>query len=98
MIGRNDFETLETQGIFKRVSKETLQNELTSYGGLFSDASDENYISSFDYIEINSSNKYMCHIDFWIDHRQSDLTLLCQIQLDEKNNIIQSVIEDIHVL
>jgi hypothetical protein len=40
----------------------------------------------------------MCHIDFWIDHRQSDLTLLCQIQLDEKNNIIQSVIEDIHVM
>ncbi|WP_435791106.1 DUF7668 domain-containing protein [Clostridium sp.] len=42
--------------------------------------------------------EYVLHFDLWINEEKSDLTLVCEIEVDEFNNIVRFEIDDIHVM
>ncbi len=89
---------LEKQGKLGPMTSEDILRELSGYGGQLTEASIDDYRTSFDYIGIDNTNRYMVYLDFWIDRVRSDLTLICEIGIDERGGIEFSYVEDIHVL
>ena len=91
------YDELEQQGKLRSQRREDILRELSDYGGQLTQAGIDDYRTSFDYIGIDNTNRYMVYLDFWIDNSRSDLTLVFEIGLDE-NKVVFSWIEDIHVL
>jgi hypothetical protein len=89
---------LEQQGKLETITSEGLLRGLSDYGGQLTEASVDDYFSSLNYIRIENTNRYMVYLDFWKDHVRSDLTLICEIGLNEFGGIESSQIENIHVL
>ena len=92
------YDELDQQGKLKLWKREDILRELSDYGGKLTEASIDDYRTSFDYIRIDHTNRYMVYLDFWIDRVRSDLTLICKIGIDEHGGIEFSHIEDMHVL
>ncbi|MBE6066245.1 MAG: hypothetical protein E7211_00895 [Clostridium lundense] len=51
-----------------------------------------------DLIKITYPPVYVLHFDLWINGEKSDLTLICDIEIDKFNNIVRFEIDDIHVM
>lgn len=96
-IAASKYKELELEGKLKRISTENILDELTVCGGNI-DFNEKEYRDSFEYMQITNTNRFMTYLDLWIDDERSDLTLICEIELDETGNIRSSVIEDLHVL
>lgn len=96
-IQTGDFETLYNMQSLKKVSQEYMVNVLNDYGGKINPIIDEEYEKFFHYIQINNQDVYMTYLDMIIDGERSDLTLVCEIELD-KDEIKQVIVEDIHIM
>lgn len=96
-IQENRFDELEKIGCLKKISKEYLKNVLDDYGGKLDIVSKEEYLKSFQYIKINDKDIYITYLDLMIDGERSDLTIMCEIEVDGYRNT-KAVIEDLHVL
>lgn len=97
-IKENQYDTLEKDGYLMHLSKEEIAEELRVYGGEISATDYNDYEKSFQYMNIKDTNIYKAYLEFWIDNVQSDLTLICDIFVDQDMSIIKSTIEDVHVL
>ncbi|MBE6069615.1 MAG: hypothetical protein E7211_18285 [Clostridium lundense] len=51
-----------------------------------------------DLINITNRPVYVLHFDLWVNGEKSDLTLICEIEIDKLNNIVRFEIDDIHVM
>ncbi|MDF2881041.1 MAG: hypothetical protein K0R54_1598 [Clostridiaceae bacterium] len=58
----------------------------------------KNEFDKLDLIKITHSPEYVLHFDLWINGEKSDLTLICEIEVDQLDNIIRFEIDDIHVM
>ena len=96
-IQEERYDDLEMQGCLKKTSKEYLKNVLADYGGELDSVQKEEYLKSFQYIKINNQDIFMTYLDLMIDGERSDLTIICEIKLDNCGNV-KVVIEDLHVL
>lgn len=92
------YDELIKEGYLRTISKDAIIDEIKIYGGNITDTDITEFKKSFQYMKINNTNEYKVFLDFWIDDERSDLTLVCNIELDSNNNIINSVIEEVHVL
>ncbi|MBU3131870.1 hypothetical protein KPL40_05340 [Clostridium gasigenes] len=92
------YDKLMKDGYLEVISKEEIIEEIQIYGGTVTGTDFMNYKKSLQFMNINNNNEYKVFLDFWIDEKRSDLTLICNIKLDANNNIIKSIIEEVHVL
>ena len=92
------YDELIKAGYLRTISKDAIIDEIKMYGGNITGTDITQYKKSFQYMKINYTNEYKVFLDFWIDDERSDLTLVCNIELDFNNNIINSVIDEVHVL
>ena len=53
---------------------------------------------NLDLIKKTYNPEYVLHFDLWINGVKSDLTLICEIEVDSSDNIIRFEIDDIHVM
>jgi hypothetical protein len=51
-----------------------------------------------DLIKITNQPVYILHFDLWVNGEKSDLTLICEIEIDELNNVVRFEIDDLHVM
>lgn len=51
-----------------------------------------------DLINITHQPVFVLHFDLWVNGEKSDLTLICEIEIDKLNNIVRFEIDDIHVM
>lgn len=96
-IQTGDFDMLNSMNCLKKVSQEYIDGVLNDYGGMLNPIIDEEYEKYFQYIQIKNQDVYMTYLDMIIDGERSDLTLICEIELD-KDEIVQIIVEDIHVM
>ena len=92
------YDELLKEGYLETLTKDEIIAEINIYGGNITKTDIIQYKKSFQYIRINNTDEYKVFLDFWIDNERSDLTLVCNIELDSNNNIINSVIDEVHVL
>lgn len=97
-IKENQYDKLEEHGYLQHINKGEIIQELKTYGGTVTTPGYNDYKRALQYMNINNTNKYKVFLEFWINDERSDLTLVCDILLDEDMNIIESTIEEIHVL
>lgn len=70
---------------------------MDDYGGKLDIVCKEEYLKSFQYIKINDKDIYITYLDLMIDGERSDLTIMCEIEVDDYRNT-NAVIEDLHAL
>lgn len=51
-----------------------------------------------DLIKITNQPVYILHFDLWVNGEKSDLTLICEIEIDKLNNVVRFEIDDLHVM
>ena len=96
-IQTGDFDMLNSMNCLKKVSQEYIVDVLNDYGGMLNPIIDDEYEKNFQYIQIKNQDVYMTYLDMIIDGERSDLTLICEIELD-KDEIVQIIVEDIHIM
>lgn len=96
-IQSNNYNKLNEMNCLKRVSKECIINILKDYGGILDVVNEQEYIKYFQYIQIKNQNRFKTYLDMIIDGERSDLTLICEIEL-ENDRVVKILIDDLHVL
>ncbi|MBO5353523.1 MAG: hypothetical protein J6A77_09515 [Lachnospiraceae bacterium] len=96
-IQEERYDDLEKRGCLKKNSKEYLRNVLDDYGGVLDIVQKEEYLNSFQYVKMNNQDIFMTYLDLMIDGERSDLTIICEIELN-KCGEVKVIIEDLHVL
>lgn len=96
-IQTGDFDMLNSMNCLKKVSQEYIVSVLNDYGGILNPIIDEEYKKYFQYIQIKNQDVYVTYLDMIINGERSDLTLVCEIELD-KDEIVQIIVEDMHVM
>ena len=92
------YDELLKEGYLETLTKDEIIEEINIYGGNITKTDIKEYKKSFQYMRVDNTDEYKVFLDFWIDNERSDLTLVCNIELDSNNNIINSVIDEVHVL
>ena len=97
LLANGKFKELQEGGYFERISKDDILTELHEYGGVISTGDSETYEKGFYYYR--GPLIYDTELDLMIDGSPSDLTLMCEIELDEsQEHILRTIIDDLHVL
>lgn len=96
-IQSNNYNKLSEMNCLERVSKECIINTLKDYGGILDVVNEQEYIKYFQYIQIKNQNRFKTYLDMIIDGERSDLTLICEIEL-ENDRVVKILIDDLHVL
>lgn len=95
-LALKDFDYLLNNGYLTELSKSSILSILCDYGGNLSFIDKNKYIGRFYYYMLQD-NRYQTEINLIIDDYVSDLTLSCELSV-ENNKIIGGIIDDIHVL
>lgn len=96
LIYNNEFKKINSLGYCKKINVDDIQKILYEYGGILDEVDEEKYKEFFEYIEVNNAKKYITYLDLFIDGERSDLTLLCEIYVND--NDIKVIIDDLHVM
>ena len=96
-IQSNNYIELEKMQCLEKISEECISNTLKDYGGKLDVVNEQEYMKYFQYIRLKDQNKYMTYLDMIIDGERSDLTLICEIELED-NRVQKIIIDDLHVL
>lgn len=96
-IQSNNYKKLNEMNCLERVSEEYIINTLKDYGGILDVVNEQEYMKYFQYIQINHSNRFMTYLDIIIDGKRSDLTLICEIEI-ENDRVVKNLVDDLHVL
>lgn len=96
-IQSNNYNKLNEMNCLERVSEECIINTLKDYGGILDVVNEQEYMKYFQYIQIKKQNKFMTYLDLIIDGERSDLTLICEIEL-ENDRVVKILVDDLHVL
>lgn len=96
-IQSNNYNKLNEMNCLERVSEECIINILKDYGGILDVVNEHEYMKYFQYIQIKNQNRFMTYLDMIIDGERSDLTLICEIEL-ENDRIVKILVDDLHVL
>lgn len=97
-IAIGDYTKLSNEGCLKIMTKSDIVSILEEYGGNVSTV-DEKYNGRFRFVQRNNKNVFITFADLIIDNQVSDLTLICEMSInDDMNNVENTIIEDIHVL
>ena len=96
-IQSNNYNKLNEMNCLERVSEECIINILKNYGGILDVVHEHEYMKYFQYIQIKNQNRFMTYLDMIIDGERSDLTLICEIEL-ENDRIVKILVDDLHVL
>ncbi|WP_242845988.1 DUF7668 domain-containing protein [Clostridium novyi] len=80
------------------ITEDEIKKELDEYGGILTEATIDEYGEALDIIRIDDTNTYKVYMDFWINGIRSDLTIICDMTINDMGKIVNSCIEDIHVL
>ncbi len=97
-LAEKKYDILEDAGCFTYFPKNDVIDVLREYGGTVSRIDTENYKGRFDHYQ-RSNSVYKTEVDLIIDEAVSDLTLICEIEIDKQRERVTRVeIEDIHVL
>ena len=96
-IQSNNYNKLNKMNCLERVSEEYIINTLKDYGGMLDVVNEQEYMKYFQYIQIKNQNRFMTYLDMIIDGERSDLTLICEIEL-EKDRGVKILFDDLHVL
>ena len=83
--------------MLKRVAKECIINTLKDYGRILDVVNEQEYMKYFQYIQINALNRFMIYLNMIIDGERSNLTFICEIELDN-DRIVKIIVDDLHVL
>lgn len=98
LIKDRRYSELVKENHLTKETEERIVDEINLYGGEITSVDVTEYKRSFQYMRINNTNEYKVYLDFWIDNERSDLTLICDIELGLDNRIINSTIDEVHVL
>jgi hypothetical protein len=96
-IQSNNYNKLNKMNCLERVSEEYIINTLKDYGGMLDVVNEQEYMKYFQYIQIKNQNRFMTYLDMIIDGERSDLTLICEIEL-ENDRVVKILVDDLHVL
>lgn len=96
-IQSNNYNKLNEMNCLERVSEECIINTLKDYGGILDVVNEQEYMKYFQYIQIQKQNRFMTYLDMIIDGERSDLTLICEIEL-ENDRVVKILVDDLHVL
>ena len=96
-IQSNNYNKLNKMNCLERVSEEYIINTLKDYGGMLDVVNEQEYMKYFQYIQIKNQNRFMTYLDMIIDGERSDLTLTCEIEL-ENDRVVKILVDDLHVL
>jgi len=96
-IQSNNYNKLNEMNCLERVSKECIINTLKDYGGILDVVNEQEYMKYFQYIQIKNQNRFMTYMDMIIDGERSDLTLICEIEL-ENDRVVKILVDGLHVL
>lgn len=96
-IQSNNYIELEKMQCLEKISEECISKTLKDYGGKLDVVNELEYMKYFQYIRLKDQNKYMTYLDMIIDGERSDLTLICEIELED-NRVQKIIIDDLHVL
>ena len=96
-IQSNNYNKLNKMNCLERVSEEYIINTLKDYGGMLDVVNEQEYMKYFQYIQIKNQNSFMTYLDMIIDGERSDLTLICEIEL-ENDRVVKILVDDLHVL
>lgn len=80
----------------KRITADELQMAIEEYGGNVTLPPEEAYENMYIYTHENTENECTVEMYVWINQEQSDLTLSCDLAVDEKR--FQYAINGIYVL
>ena len=97
LIQQSKYTELEKKGYLEKINAVDIKNILDDYGGVINEVVENEYRKSFQYIKINNSDIYKTYVDFVIDGKRSDLTLICDIYVCN-NRMYKVIIDDVHVL
>ncbi|AEB75044.1 DUF7668 domain-containing protein [Clostridium botulinum] len=97
-IRESKYQELKKRGMLINITEDEIKKELNEYGGILTEASIDEYEEALDIIEISNTNTYKVYMDLWINGIRSDLTIICDITMNDIGKILNSSIEDIHVL
>lgn len=96
-IQSNNYNKLNEMNCLERVSEECIINTLKDYGGTLDVVNEQEYMKYFQYIQIKKQNRFMTYLDMIIDGERSDLTLICEIVL-ENGRVVKILVDDLNVL
>lgn len=97
-IRESKYEELKNKGMLINITENEIKKELDEYGGILTEATIDEYGEALDIIRIDDTNTYKVYMDFWINGIRSDLTIICDMTINDMGKIVNSRIEDIHVL
>lgn len=94
-IQKGDYNELKKLHCLERISEEDIIKVLEEYGGTLEPVKEEKYRKTFQWLQMQ--NKYLTYLDLIIDGERSDLTLICEIEL-ENEKVVKAIVDDLHVL
>ncbi|KEH85356.1 DUF7668 domain-containing protein [Clostridium novyi] len=97
-IRESKYQELKKRGMLINITEDEIKKELDEYGGILTEATIDEYGEALDIIRIDDTNTYKVYMDFWINGIRSDLTIICDMTINDMGKIVNSCIEDIHVL
>ncbi|GAB6149187.1 DUF7668 domain-containing protein [Clostridium novyi] len=97
-IRESKYQELKKRGMLINITEDEIKKELDEYGGILTEATIDEYGEALDIIRIDDTNTYKVYMDFWINGIRSDLTIICDMTINDMGKIVNSRIEDIHVL
>lgn len=96
-IQTNNYNKLNEMNCLERVSENCIINTLKDYGGDLDVVNEQEYKKYFQCIQLKNQNRFMTYLDMIIDGERSDLTLICEIELDN-DKVVKVLVDDLHVL
>lgn len=99
LLVRGDYQEIEASGSMGRLNQEQIKTAISEYGEGQLTLPPDVAFQQCRMFKLEHHPEYTVAFDLWIDDEPSDLTLTCDVLIDEKLKIIEKFsIDDLHVL